>query len=210
MKKQAKYAERMVVKMKLKYIPNVITIARFILTASLIFIAPLSPASKTIFVIAGVSDMIDGQLARRIKDAQSELGAELDSIADLFMALVGVFVLLPAMNLWSWIWGFIPFAIGFKCLSAVSGIVKHRKVFFLHTLSNKFLAMILFLGGILYFIFGGVLAVNIYFAFLIASVFLITLEEIVIISLLDYPHKNIKGFWQIRKVNEEHRKTISG
>ena len=193
--------------MKLKYLPNAITISRMVMTATLIFIPPLTPLSIFIFVLAGLTDMVDGTLARKIKDAHSNLGAELDSIADMFMVIVSIFVIVPAMNLWPRLWYFFIAALVFKMLSAVPGIIKHRKFFFLHTLSNKFLALILFGGAIMYFILGGHIAVNIFFVFLIVAVFLITLEEMVIISMLDYPNKNIKGFWQIKRINEEYRKT---
>lgn len=190
----------------LKHIPNAITIARFILVAFLIFIPPLSLPSVIIFIVAGGTDMIDGFLARNIKGARSRIGAELDSMADMFMVIVSVFVIVPAMSVWPQLWYAILVALVFKLMSAVPGLVKHRKVFFLHTLSNKALALILFAGAILYFIFGSHMAVNIYFVFMIAAVFIITLEEMVIIGLLDYPHKDIKGFWQVKRVNEEFRK----
>jgi len=192
--------------MKLKNLPNAITILRFFLVASLIFITPLSLASIIIFIIAGITDMIDGTLARRIKNAKSKIGAELDSMADMFMVIVSVFVIVPAMNIWPQLWYFVLIALGFKLLSAVPGVVKHRKVFFLHTVSNKALAMVLFIGAIMYFIFGGRIVVNAYFVFLIAAVFLATLEEMIIISMLDYPNKDIRGFWQVKKVNAEYRK----
>jgi len=192
--------------MKLKHLPNVITISRFILVITLIFIPPLSPASIIIFIFAGLSDMIDGALARRIKDAHSELGAELDSMADMLMVIVTVFFLMPAMDLWPWLWYGILVALGFKLMSAIPGIIKHRKVFFLHTISNKILAMILFIGAILYFIFGGHTGVNAYIVFLLVAVFIITLEEMIIISMLDYPNKDIKGFWHVKRVNEEYRR----
>jgi len=192
--------------MKLKHLPNVITISRFILVITLIFIPPLSPASIIIFIFAGLSDMIDGALARRIKDAHSELGAELDSMADMLMVIVTVFFLMPAMDLWPWLWYGILVALGFKLMSAIRGIIKHRKVFFLHTISNKILAMILFIGAILYFIFGGHTGVNAYIVFLLVAVFIITLEEMIIISMLDYPNKDIKGFWHVKRVNEEYRR----
>ena len=195
--------------MKLKYIPNVITISRMVLVIALIFIPPLSPASIIIFLVAGASDMVDGALARRIKDANSELGAELDSIADLLMVIVGVFVILPAMEVWPWLWYGILAALGFKLMSAVPGIIKHRKVFFLHTISNKVLAMLLFIAAILYFIFGGHAAISGYIVFLIGAVFIITLEEMIIISKLDYPVKNIRGIWQVKRVNEAYRKAMA-
>jgi len=195
--------------MKLKHLPNAITISRILLTITLIFIPPLTRLSIFIFLLAGVTDMVDGKLARSIKDAHSELGAELDSIADMLLVIVTVFVIMPAMNLWAWLWPGILIALGFKLMSAVPGLVKHRKVFFLHTIANKVLAMILFIGAILYFIFGGHTGVNAYIAFLLVAVFVITLEEMVIISLLDYPNKDIRGFWQIKRVNEEYRRTMA-
>ena len=192
--------------LKLKNLPNAVTLSRFILVAILIFLVPLSPLSITIFIIAGLTDIFDGFLARRIKDAKSKLGEDLDSMADMFMTVVAVFVLIPAMDLWPQLWYAILVALGFKLLSAVPGLIKHRKIFFLHTISNKVLAMVLFLGGILYFIFGGNLAINAYFVFLITSVFIATLEEMYIISRLDYPNNSIKGFWQVKRINEEYRK----
>ena len=192
--------------MKLKYLPNAITLSRIVLAISLIVIPPLTPVSIFIFILAGVSDMVDGFLARNIKGAHSELGAELDSMADMLMVVVTVFFIMPAMNLWPWLWYGILVALGFKLMSAVPGILKHRKVFFLHTISNKVLAMLLFMGAILYFIFGGHVAVNWYIVFLLVAVFVITLEEMVIISMLDYPNKDIKGFWCVKRVNEEYRK----
>jgi len=195
--------------MKLKHLPNAITISRFALVISLIFIPPLTPLSIVVFLLAGGTDMVDGALARRIKDAHSELGAELDSMADMLMVIVSVFFIMPAMDLWGWLWFGILGALGFKLMSAIPGIIKHRKVFFLHTISNKVLAMLLFIGAILYFIFGGQMGINIYFTFLLFAVFVITVEEMVIISLLDYPNKDIRGFWHVKRVNEEYRKTIA-
>ena len=195
--------------MKLKYIPNAITLSRFIMVTSLIFLTPFSTLGMTVFIIAGLSDMVDGPLARNIKGAKSNLGAELDSMADMYMVIISVFFIVPAMSISNWLWPAILVALSFKLMSAVPGILKHRKVFFLHTLSNKFLGFILFLGAILYFIFGGVTAINIYFVCMIMAVFVITLEEMIIISLLEYPSKNIRGFWQIRMVNERYRNSNS-
>lgn len=192
--------------MKLRYIPNALCFARIIMVALLIIVPPLSVLSIILFISAGVTDMIDGSIARRIKNATSNFGAELDSMADMFMVIVSVFFILPAFDIWPGFWYAILVALAFKLMSAVPGLIKHRKVFFLHTISNKLLGFILFMGGIIYFIFGGITAVNIYFIFLIAAVFIITIEEMVIISMLDYPNKNIRGFWQIRRINEAYRK----
>ena len=192
--------------MKLKYLPNALCILRGLLAVSLIFIPPLSALSITIFIVAGISDMIDGPLARRIKDAKSELGAELDSLADLLLIAVGVFVIMPAFGLWPWINVVILIALGCKFLNAIPGIIKHRKVFFIHTVTSKIFVVILFLAAILCFIFGGNTAMNLFFVGMIAYAFFIVFEETVMIWRLDYPHKNAKGFWEVNRINEEFRK----
>lgn len=75
-------------------IPNLITILRFFLVPAVV-LALLSNAfhwALACFVIAGVSDGVDGYLARAL-DQKSELGAWLDAIADKLL-LVSVFIVL--------------------------------------------------------------------------------------------------------------------
>lgn len=75
-------------------IPNYITIFRFILVPFIVM-AVLSDyvgAALIGFVIAGISDGVDGYIARRYNQ-RSELGAYLDPIADKLL-LVSLFVVL--------------------------------------------------------------------------------------------------------------------
>lgn len=75
-------------------LPNFITIARFIMVP-VIILAMVNDQMLTAFVLfllAGVSDGIDGFIARQFNQ-KSELGSWLDPIADKFM-LVSVFVML--------------------------------------------------------------------------------------------------------------------
>ncbi|PSH68037.1 CDP-alcohol phosphatidyltransferase [Phyllobacterium brassicacearum] len=75
-------------------IPNYITIFRFVLVPFIVM-AVLSDyvgAALIGFVIAGVSDGVDGYIARRY-DQRSELGAYLDPIADKLL-LVSLFIVL--------------------------------------------------------------------------------------------------------------------
>ncbi|MCY0094542.1 CDP-alcohol phosphatidyltransferase family protein [Hoeflea ulvae] len=75
-------------------LPNYITIARFLMVPLivLVMIDGHMLAALVLFVLAGVSDGIDGFIARQF-DQTSELGAWLDPIADKFL-LVSVFVVL--------------------------------------------------------------------------------------------------------------------
>ena len=75
-------------------LPNYITIARFLMVPLIVvvMIDGHMLAALVLFVLAGVSDGIDGFIARQF-DQKSELGAWLDPIADKFL-LVSVFVAL--------------------------------------------------------------------------------------------------------------------
>ena len=75
-------------------LPNLITVARFIMVP-LVILAMIDGEMLTAFVLfllAGVSDGLDGFIARNFNQ-RSELGAWLDPVADKFL-LVSVFVML--------------------------------------------------------------------------------------------------------------------
>jgi cardiolipin synthase len=75
-------------------LPNLITIARFVMVP-LIIMALVNGEmlfAFMLFVLAGVSDGLDGFIARQF-DQKSEFGAWLDPVADKFL-LVSVFVML--------------------------------------------------------------------------------------------------------------------
>ena len=75
-------------------LPNFITIARFVMVP-LIILSMINGEmlmAFVLFVVAGVSDGLDGFIARHFNQ-KSELGAWLDPIADKFL-LVSVFVML--------------------------------------------------------------------------------------------------------------------
>ncbi|MBQ6866890.1 MAG: CDP-alcohol phosphatidyltransferase family protein, partial [Clostridia bacterium] len=61
---------------------NLITILRILASAALLFCPALSPAFFAVYIFAGVTDMLDGFVARRTGTA-SDFGAKLDTAADL-------------------------------------------------------------------------------------------------------------------------------
>ena len=63
-------------------IANFITVLRMAGTGMLLFTAPLTPAFYLLYTLCGVTDALDGIIARATKTA-SAFGARLDSIADL-------------------------------------------------------------------------------------------------------------------------------
>ena len=82
-------------------IPNVITLGRILLVPIIIWAIASDQMALAfaVFVIAGVSDAVDGFLAKRFH-LTSELGALLDPLADKAL-LVSIFIALG-------IWGAIP------------------------------------------------------------------------------------------------------
>jgi len=82
-------------------IPNIITLGRIMLVPIVVWaiVSSQMEVAFAIFVIAGVSDAVDGFLAKRF-NMSSELGALLDPLADKAL-LVSIFMALG-------IWGAIP------------------------------------------------------------------------------------------------------
>lgn len=79
-------------------IPNIITVLRFLMVPAVVYsllVGAMMPAF-IIFVIAGISDGVDGFIARHYNQ-QTELGAYLDPIADKLL-LVTVFIMLAILG----------------------------------------------------------------------------------------------------------------
>ena len=61
---------------------NVITGLRILVSVVLLFCPVLSPVFYVLYLMAGLSDMVDGIIARKTNSV-SEFGSRFDSIADL-------------------------------------------------------------------------------------------------------------------------------
>src|SRR5919107_5285177 len=79
-------------------IPNIITIGRLILVPIVIVMIMQGrwTAAFVLFVVAGVSDGVDGYIARRF-DMRSEFGAYIDPLADKAL-LVSIYVSLSVVG----------------------------------------------------------------------------------------------------------------
>lgn len=81
------------------HLPNLITLARLILVPIVILMIASGRWAEAfiLFLVAGVSDAIDGFLAKRF-DLRTELGAYLDPIADKAL-LVSIYVVLAVKDI---------------------------------------------------------------------------------------------------------------
>ncbi len=70
----------------LRALPNALSLLRLTGAATLAFL-PVGAGFWAVYLLCGLSDMLDGALARRLK-AESELGSKLDSLGDLAFVIV--------------------------------------------------------------------------------------------------------------------------
>ncbi len=129
--------------------PNAISALRIICAITLLFLEPLSVLFLATYVVCGISDFLDGYIARRTKHV-SQFGATLDSIADVifFGVLLIIFIPLLKISLWMRIW--IGAIIMIRISSLIIGAVKYRTLVFIHTYANKVTGMALFCFPFLY------------------------------------------------------------
>ena len=124
---------------------NAITLARIFLVLSLFFVEPLSILFYAIYLACGISDVLDGYIARKSCTA-SKLGGKLDSAADLMMTLVVGFLIYPFI----WprlgpeivVWIIIISLI--RLLSLCVVYAKYKTLEILHTYGNKATGILLF------------------------------------------------------------------
>ena len=123
---------------------NLITSCRILLSLLLLFFPALSPGFYGLYLAAGLSDMLDGFVARRTNSA-SPLGAKLDSMAALVFLAVCLIKLLPVLTLPVWLWVWMGLIALLRLVNVVSGFVRRKKLVLLHTRANKLTGALLFL-----------------------------------------------------------------
>jgi Phosphatidylglycerophosphate synthase len=142
----------------MRYIPNLVTIIRIIGSFILLFTQPLSILFFTIYIVCGVSDILDGYIARKTKTT-SQFGATLDSISDTVFIGVLLIILIPLFRLSWWMLFWIGGIALIRLISLVTGFVKYKTIVFLHTYANKATGFCLFCSPILYDRFGMVIMI---------------------------------------------------
>jgi phosphatidylglycerophosphate synthase len=118
--------------------PNFITFLRIIGALWLCFIRPFTTAFYVVYTICGISDMLDGWVARMTGSA-GEFGAKLDSIADLLFYSVMLLRIFPALwgRLTAGIWYGAGVVLLFRLASYLTAALKYRRFASLHTYLNK-------------------------------------------------------------------------
>ncbi|VDN49150.1 conserved membrane protein of unknown function [Petrocella atlantisensis] len=132
----------------MKYIANYITLSRIILSFTLLLFEPFSIVFNTIYIVSGLSDILDGYIAR-ISGTASTIGARLDSVADLIMVTVVLYKYYPLVILSEKIYFWILGIILIRVLSLTVVYIKFRELGILHSYGNKFTGIALFMTPLL-------------------------------------------------------------
>lgn len=128
----------------MKSIANIITGSRIVFSIALLFITPFSPMFYVLYAVAGLTDMIDGTVARKTNTV-SAFGARLDSVADFVFVTVCLFKLLPILDIPVWLWIWIAVIALIKVINIISGAIKLKRMIAVHSLMNKITGALCFL-----------------------------------------------------------------
>ena len=115
---------------------NLITGIRVLANVGLLFCPALSPSFFGLYLLAGLTDMIDGPVARKTHTATA-FGAKLDTAADILFAAVCLVKLLPVLNIPLWMFIWIGLIALIKIMNIVSGFVIRKRFVSVHTPMNK-------------------------------------------------------------------------
>ena len=123
---------------------NVITGLRILVSAVLLFCPVFSPIFYVLYLIAGLSDMADGIVARKTNSV-SEFGSRFDSIADFVFVAVCLIKIFPVIDIpiWLYVWTAVIFFV--KIINIISGYVMQKKYVAVHTTMNKATGVLLFM-----------------------------------------------------------------
>lgn len=130
---------------------NIITGIRILCSIVLLFFPAFSPAFYALYLTAGITDMIDGTVARKT-DTVSEFGSKLDTAADFIFVAVCLMKLLPVLNVPAWIQVWTGIIAVIKIINLVYGFVVQKRFVAEHTLINKLTGLMIFVLPLTLFI----------------------------------------------------------
>lgn len=142
----------------MKHIPDILTASRMVFSISLLLLLNSRTAFFVIFILCGITDVLDGYIARRL-DTASAFGARLDSAADLVFYIIiliclfiwagdSLFILLP----------YILAIVFIRIINICVCAIKFRSFAILHTWANKATGILVFISIGVYILFNAVIA----------------------------------------------------
>ena len=125
-------------------IANFVTSLRIVFSLIMLYFPVFSPGFYACYMLAGITDMVDGSVARRF-GTESEFGEKLDTVADIIFVAASLYKLLPAIALATGIWIWTGIIAVVKVINIISGFVVQKRFVAVHSLANKITGIALFL-----------------------------------------------------------------
>ncbi len=129
----------------MKQLPNIISAVRIAGSLGLLLCDVTGVVFWIIYGLCGISDIVDGWLARRLK-CVSKTGALLDSVADICFVVCCAWKLLPILDLPQWLWLWAGVIVMIKVVNQLSALVMYGRCCFPHTKANKITGFLLFIA----------------------------------------------------------------
>ena len=128
----------------MKRLPNVISVLRIAGSLGLLFCDVAGWLFWVLYALCGISDMVDGWLARKLH-VETKAGAVCDSVSDIVFVACCATRVLPVLEIpvWLCIWaGVIVFI---RMVNQISALAVFKRFCFPHTSANKLTGFLLFL-----------------------------------------------------------------
>ena len=126
-----------------KYIANIITGIRVAFSLPLLFIPITSVWFYILYLFCGLTDMIDGAIARKTGSV-SKFGARLDTASDFVFMLVCTIKVLPLIHIPVWLWVWITLIALIKIFNITLVFIRKKKLISIHSVLNKITGFALF------------------------------------------------------------------
>lgn len=185
-----------------KHIANIITLIRIPCAVGMLLSKEMNSVFYIFFLIGGLSDAIDGYVARRL-GTQSRNGAILDSIADLIFFGSSLFILFKTngRNMNDAARLMLRAVFIFRIFCYIIGYAKFHMIAALHTYLNKATAVAIF-GSIAVIPYTGISIPCI----VTCTIALLAVTEEIIITLLSHePLSDIKGLMSaVKKIERRN------
>lgn len=129
-----------------KNIANIITSTRIVSTVAMIFTNAITKEFFLVYIYAGLSDVLDGFLARQL-NIVSEFGKKLDSASDLFFYTIMMIKIWPYLVLYlpSYLWALIWIIVGLRIALYLFVSLGQKRFLSNHTYLNKATGLLMFL-----------------------------------------------------------------
>ena len=123
---------------------NAISAGRVMLSVVLLFVPTFSSSFYLLYILAGLTDMIDGAVAR-ITHTASEFGAKLDTAADFVFVMVCLIKIIPYIDITAWLYVWIAIIALIKLFNIFSGYIIQKEFVAVHSIMNKTVGVVLFI-----------------------------------------------------------------